>query len=303
VLVLVLVAVAPAGAGADGIFVADCSLSHRAANDPIVFHGMPGSSHMHDFFGNRSTDASSTLRSLRRRAGNCVPADDRSGYWTPTLYRHGRPLKPVQVQVYYQDFFRFGRVLPFPQGLRVVAGRADAKAPQRGVVRWSCRQDQVGGDPARIPSCGSTFVALRITFPDCWDGRRLDSRNHRSHMAYNRAGGMELGPQRCPRSHPVVVPTLQLNVVYPIHDGSGVRLASGHPLTAHADFFNAWSSVVLARRVDDVLNGGKACDDFLGCTTISAPNSEPVTARPKEKLLDRFYRPRTERPHQHHHPR
>ena len=71
---------APAGARADGIFVADCALSHRAANDPIVFHGMPGESHMHDFFGNGSTGASSTLRSLRRRAGNCVPADDRSAY-------------------------------------------------------------------------------------------------------------------------------------------------------------------------------------------------------------------------------
>lgn len=283
--------------------MADCALSHRAANDPIVFHGMPGESHMHDFFGNRSTGASSTLRSLRRNAGNCVPADDRSGYWTPTLYRHGRALKAVQVQVYYQDFFRFGRVLPFPAGLRVVAGRADATAPQRGVVRWTCRQDQVGGDPARIPSCGSTFVALRIAFPDCWDGRRLDSRNHRSHLAYNRAGGMELGPQRCPRSHPVVVPTLQLNVVYPIHDGHGVTLASGSPLTAHADFFNGWRPSVLRRRVDEILNGGQACDDLLGCTTISAPNSEPVTARPKAKLVDRFYGPPRERRRQHqHHP-
>jgi hypothetical protein len=294
-LLLALLAGAPTAARADGIFVADCALSHRAANDPIVFPRMPGASHMHDFFGNGSTDASSTLRSLRRSAGNCVPAADRSGYWTPTLYRHGRALKPVQVQVYYQDFFRFGRVLPFPPGLRVVAGRADATAPQRGVVRWTCRQDQVGGDPARIPSCGQSFVALRIAFPDCWDGRRLDSRDHRSHMAYNRAGGKEPGPQRCPGSHPVVVPTLQVNVVYPIHDGRGVRLASGKTLTAHADFFNGWRPSVQRRRVDDVINGGKACDDFLGCTTISAPNSEPVTARPKAKLIDRFYRPPRER--------
>jgi hypothetical protein len=288
----------PATARADGIFVADCAFSHRASHDPIVFHDMPGASHSHEFFGNRSTRASSTLRSLRRSAGNCLPAADRSAYWTPTLYRHGRPLRAVQVQAYYQDFFRYGRVLPFPPGLRVVAGRATATRPQRGVVRWTCRDDQ-GEGAATPPACGPSFVTLRITFPDCWDGRRLDSPDHQSHMAYNRAGGMELGPQRCPESHPVVVPQLQLNVVYPVLDGNGVTLASGSVLTAHADFFNGWRQSVLRHRVNDVLNGGKACDDFLGCATISAPNTEPVTARPRARLVDRFYPPPDVPRHRH----
>jgi Domain of unknown function (DUF1996) len=297
---LALVAGAPAAARADGIFVAECGFSHRAADDPIVFHGMPGRSHSHDFFGNGSTDASSTLRSLRRSGGNCLPAGDRSAYWVPTLYRHGRARKAVQVQAYYQDFFRRGRVLPFPPGLRVVAGRPTAKAPQRGIVRWTC-QDDHGPGAAKPPSCGSKLVTLRITFPDCWDGRRLDSPDHRSHMAYNRAGGMELGPQRCPRSHPVVVPQLQLNVVYPIHDGKGAMLASGSVLTAHADFFNGWKPSVLRHRVDDILNGGKACHDLLGCTTIDRPNTEPVTARPQATLTDRFYPPWGDGGHGHRH--
>ncbi|HKR98293.1 MAG TPA: DUF1996 domain-containing protein, partial [Candidatus Dormibacteraeota bacterium] len=173
---------------------------------------------------------------------------------------------------------------------RIVAGYATASGFKHGIVRWACRDDQVGGG-ATPPSCGSQFVVLRITFPDCWDGRRLDSPDHRSHMAYNYQGGMELGPQKCPASHPVVVPQLRLNVVYPIHDGSGVTLASGPVATAHADFFNGWQPSLLRHRVDDVLNGGKACDDFLGCTTISAPNTEPVVARPKAKLVDHFYAP------------
>jgi hypothetical protein len=291
---------APAAARADGIFVADCNFSHRSADDPIVLHGMPGESHSHDFFGNGSTDASSTSGSLRGSAGNCVPADDRSAYWTPTLYRNGRAVRAVQVQAYYQDFFRYGRVLPFPAGLRVVAGSPRATGPQPGIVRWTC-QDDHGAGSATIPSCATKSVTLRVSFPDCWDGRRLDSPNHRSHMAYNSAGGKELGPQRCPADHPVVVPALQLNVVYPIHDGRGVRLASGSVLTAHADFFNAWKPSVLQRRVDDVLNGGQACDDFLGCTTISPVNTEPVTARPHPPLVDRFYMPGGGGMHHMHH--
>jgi len=296
---LALAAGSPAAARADGIFVADCAFSHRAADDPIVFHGMPGWSHSHDFFGNRSTHAGSTLRTLRRSRGNCVPGDDGSAYWVPTLYRHGRAQKPVHVQAYYQDFFRYGRVLPFPPGLRVVAGWAAARRPHRGIIRWTC-QDDHGPGGLEIPSCESNFVTLRIGFPDCWDGRRLDSRDHRSHMAYNHADGLELGPQRCPASHPVVVPQLQLNIVYPIHDGDGVTLASGPVMTAHADFFNGWKPSVLRRRVNRILSAGKACDDFLGCATISAPNTEPVTARPQAKPVDRFYRPRTAGMRRHH---
>jgi uncharacterized protein DUF1996 len=296
---LALVAGAPSPARADGIFVADCAFSHRAPNDPIVLHGMPGMSHSHDFYGNAVTGASTTLRSLRRGSGNCVPSGDRSAYWTPTLYRHRHALKAVQVQAYYQDFFRYGRVLPFPPGLRMVAGQPTARAFERGIVRWTCRGDQ-GMGSATPPSCGSSFVTLRIRFPDCWDGRRLDSPDHRSHMAYNDEGGKELGPQKCPPSHPVVVPQLQLNVVYPIHDRNGVELASGPLNTAHADFFNGWRPSVLKQRVDDVLNGGKACDDFLGCAVISPPNMEPVTARPKRKLIDRFYSPSGKPMHMHH---
>jgi hypothetical protein len=293
---------APTPARADGIFVANCAFSHRASDDPIVFHGLPNWSHSHDFFGNRSTDASSTLGTLRRSSGNCRPPDDRSGYWAPTLYRHDRAVKPVFFQAYYQDFGRYGRVLPFPPGLRVVAGRQAAKAPQRGIVRWTCQDDHGMGDAAQIPSCGARNVTLRIAFPDCWDGRRLDSPDHRSHMAYNHADGRELGPQRCPEGHPIVVPQLQLNVVYPMHDGEGVTLASGSILGAHADFFNGWKPAALRSRVDDALNGGKACDEFLGCAMFSTPNTEPVTARPKRKLVDRFYRPRGPgmKPHHRH---
>src|SRR3954454_6175471 len=85
---LAMLAAGTVSARADGIFIADCNFSHRATDDPIVLHGATGMSHSHDFFGNGATNAFSTFRSLRGHAGNCVPADDRSAYWTPTLYRN-----------------------------------------------------------------------------------------------------------------------------------------------------------------------------------------------------------------------
>jgi hypothetical protein len=38
---------------------------------------------------------------------------------------------------------------------------------------------------ASIPTCpGSSYLSAKITFPGCWDGKNLDSPDHRSHMAY-----------------------------------------------------------------------------------------------------------------------
>ncbi|MFE3474334.1 DUF1996 domain-containing protein [Streptomyces bacillaris] len=33
-------------------FLAECPYTHRAPDDPIIFPGLPGASHMHSFFGN-----------------------------------------------------------------------------------------------------------------------------------------------------------------------------------------------------------------------------------------------------------
>src|SRR6188508_1321649 len=78
-LALLVPAVAALGRGkprippALGAFHADCSASHVAPDDPIVFPGQPGMSHLHEFFGNRQTRASTTAKALRRQVGTtCI---------------------------------------------------------------------------------------------------------------------------------------------------------------------------------------------------------------------------------------
>ena len=92
---------------------------------------------------------------------------------------------------------------------------------------------------------------MHVRFPDCWNGRTLDSVDHKSHMTY--AGG------GCPSSHPVPVPLLALTVTYPTHGGPGIALASGSRYSAHGDFFNAWDQAELARLVRRCLNTGIQC--------------------------------------------
>ena len=110
------------------------------------------------------------------------------------------------------------------------------------------------GDNARAaPTCPSPTLTLHVNFPDCWDGKRLDSPDHHTHMAYS-------SDYRCPASHPVKVPLIRLNIRYPITDGHGVVLASGGQLTVHADFFNAWDKGTLERLVDQCFHD-HPCND------------------------------------------
>jgi hypothetical protein len=222
-------------------FVVWCSATHRSNDDPIVFPRQPGRSHSHTFVGNRSADAFSTPDSLRDRENStCAPATDASAYWFPTLYERGHVVMPLVTIIYYVR--HTGSVRPFPAGLRVIAGNPRARRPQRpSVVSWTC------GPPARgvrtypyVPNCAvGRGLQMNVSFPDCWDGRRVDSADHARHMAYSSRG-------RCPGSHEVALPSMKMLVVYPaVRNGT---ISSGR-LSAHGDFMNGWEQAPLAELV------------------------------------------------------
>jgi Domain of unknown function (DUF1996) len=69
-------------------------------------------------------------------------------------------------------------------------------------------------------------LRLHVTFPDCWDCRRLDSLGHKSHAAYSTRAV-------CPASHPVAIPRISLIYTYSVTGGPGVSLAPGNQNSAH----------------------------------------------------------------------
>jgi len=93
-----------------------------------------------------------------------------------------------------------------------------------------------------------------LTFQDCWDGRNVDSEDHKSHVAYSVDG-------RCPSSHPVNIPQLTVSVAFPIsgpdHD---LTLASGNIYSAHGDFFNGWDPDGLEREINRCIHRDVVCD-------------------------------------------
>ena len=89
--------IAPPGGG-HGAFRTVCTFSHMSFDDPIVFPGQPGRSHLHTFFGNTGTNANSTPESIRDTGNSTCRGGiaNRSSYWVPTLIdtRDNTPLKP-----------------------------------------------------------------------------------------------------------------------------------------------------------------------------------------------------------------
>ncbi len=264
------------GAGAQraapaGYFISTCAYSHRGWSDPIVLPRLPFASHNHTFVGNVTTNAFSTLASLHRGGTSCDLRADTSAYWAPTLMVGGKPVLPRFATIYYRRL-TLAPVRPFPPGLRVVAGNSSARLPQSArVTYWTCavvkatfygvdRRRAAGADRSAIGAASPDIVGcpptatldLTVHFPDCWNGKTLDSADHHSHMAYSVAG-------RCASSHPVALPALTLVYTFPPVDPKQAFLSSGGQHSGHADFINAWNEQALSKLVDTCLNHDRGC--------------------------------------------
>jgi len=240
--------------GNGGGFAVSCGFSHSASTDPIVMPGHAGMSHLHEFFGNTTTDENSTRSSLLVGSTTCDDRRDLSAYWVPALFQHGVRVAPVGARVRYEG--RGGGVTAFPAGFMAVSGRTDQTAA------WGCatagQRPVFSSSVATVPVCsGAAQLVAQITFPQCWDGSSLDTANHISHLAF----GTDVAGQApvCPADHPVLVPKVVLEVRYPgaATGGAGVTLSSGAASTLHADIFEAWTGTSLQDRFGGRGQGGQ----------------------------------------------
>ena len=262
-----------------GAFRTVCEFSHMAFDDPIVFPGQPGRSHLHAFFGNTAVNGNSTAASIANTGNSTCRGGtiNRSGYWVPALIDmlDGSPVRPMSMIIYYKTGYagvKPSDVKPFPLGLRMIAGDSSNKGPYQwgGPGAFTCIEPVSGQGPRtdHIPTTcavGSTIWAS-VKFPQCWDGVNLDSPDHKSHMSYPVDGG-------CPASHPSAGPEITLNVLYPVTDAKAVarwRLASDSydksipaGYSSHADWFNGWKQEFMDAFVKNCEQPPKDCHAHL----------------------------------------
>ncbi|GAA3601734.1 hypothetical protein GCM10022223_16860 [Kineosporia mesophila] len=255
----------PATAKKNPEFNATCTYSHSGNNDPIVFPGQTGKSHLHSFFGNESTDANSTTEDLMKfTSTTCLPTQDHSAYWMPSLTDKstGQKVEPKELIVYYGSLLEDKtKTVPMPNGMRMVVGDAKKQeaTPVGTVNQFWCAGGPADGvarsDDGNWPVCqdnGSLHFLQR--FPDCWDGKNLDSPDHKSHVAYGAQG-------TCPAAFPVRIPAVTFVVNYDTEGTkAGFELASGMASSMHFDGFFAWDTKTMADLVKSCVNQLVTCN-------------------------------------------
>ncbi|MDR6788471.1 hypothetical protein J2Y58_001829 [Sphingomonas sp. BE138] len=313
---------ASAAPDTDGAFRFICNPSHELRDDPVVFPGQPGKSHLHQFFGNTLANGNSTYQSLRTSgASTCNSPLNRSAYWMPAMLNgKGGVVRPDFISIYYKrrpqndpECQRMGKAcVDLPRGLRFVFGYDMLNGtPKTGAGYYNCQGPTAKSghyvdivEAAKNCTVGNQLGAV-ISAPNCWDGKNLDSADHRAHVAYTSYG--DWGYPRCPDTHPYVIPTFTMGVWYTVDadlDTSGSwdrststwHLASdempGMPMmrpgsTFHADWFGAWDDTVMRMWTDHCINkllncsggdlgNGKQLKMFAGFSWTAKPHVVPV---------------------------
>jgi hypothetical protein len=256
-----------------GAFRTVCEPTHMSYDDPIVYPGQPGRSHLHTFFGNAGVTGNSNANSIRNSGNSSCRGGtiNRSGYWVPSMVdmRTNLAVMPAGSNFYYKTGYKGVRpadVRPFPAGLRMIAGDAKNASPGGGAWRFHCHRSGSGAGPS-IPNCGAgDEVVQEIFFPQCWDGVNLDSPDHKSHMAYANPGR-----PGCPASHPVPLPEITYNIHYRVtaaNQPTFWRLSSDTyngpaGYSSHGDWWNGWDQGAMEAFVRTCNNQALDCKSHL----------------------------------------
>ncbi|MFI5952540.1 DUF1996 domain-containing protein [Cryptosporangium sp. NPDC051539] len=266
--------------GSAGVFSARCGNNengHFNSDNVIVAPGVGnGAHHLHDYVGNTTTSFKSTDDSLARSGTTCRDRGDKSTYYWPVTrditkkknqkrvagelkedLNVGKVLRPT-VKIQYSGN-PFSKVVAMPRFLRVLTG--DAKAFTNGGgnahAKFTCSgfTNRISTDKYTLCPDGRGFTRI-AEFPSCWDGKNVDSSNHRTHIVFPDARG------KCPAGTKAV-PKLTITLTYNVPTGpsfaiDGFPEQQHKPINEHNDFINVMSNSSM-RFVVDCINRGRRC--------------------------------------------
>lgn len=226
---------------------------------------------------------------------------NRSAYWFPAIMNgRGGIVQVANINLYYKrdaiarpectpgDPAQRGICVRLPHGLGMIIGyNMTTMAPAHpGTVRWHCRTPNTQafehrGASALESAAGrqtwftslkemmdkggcpiGAVVGLNTDFPNCWDGTRVRTPNHRDHVSYVAAGNV------CPVTHPYHFMDIALLIEWDVDanlatwrlssdDQMGMGVDAGS--TFHTDYMEAWSPQFATQFQDGCIDGDRTC--------------------------------------------
>ncbi len=276
-----------------GAFRFICGPGQANYDDPIVYPGLPGKAHLHNFFGNLNANGMSNYESLRKSGrSTCTNDLNRSAYWIPALMDgRGNYVKPNLMSTYYKRLPAADAIakgfdpVPIPPAMRGIFGwnYATPSVPQKRRANFLCAEkwtpkgpggsmEQALNECKAVPDGPDKKLMAQLTMPPCWNGKDLDSADHRSHLADAYSDVSTGYKSRCPASHPKLIPTFTTTVEWTIAAGDNTDLwefSSGHMAlpgtprgdTYHMDLYMSWNDRALKTWTDNCI------DKMLSCTS------------------------------------
>ncbi|GGW97627.1 membrane protein [Streptomyces malachitofuscus] len=278
-----------------GTFVSDCGVNENGlfnSDNVIAAPGVSnGAHHFHDYIGNQATNAFSSDEELAQAQTTCVDQGDRSAYYWPVLRLQngteeqdanspgggiegnvGEIVTPKEVTLTFVGNPQ-GEVTAMPRLLRIITGDAKSfvNGPANANASWSCTGFEDRQLTDKYPLCPEGSDVVRsFDFQSCWDGRNIDSANHRTHMAFVDEAG------NCPSGFKPV-PQLVQRIVYDVdapslEDGGRTTPLFAvdsfpeqlhKPITDHGDFINVFDEDLMNEMVD-CINEGRTCGAGAG---------------------------------------
>ena len=152
----------------------------------------------------------------------------------------------------------------FPEGFRMVAGDPFARSFGNNSAAKAISYSCLGGPGLPETNDMPNFncpggLRAQVFFPSCWNGKDLDTPDHKSHMSY--PVGNEYNNGACPPDFPVHMISLFYEVLYDTGPFLDQWTGSQHPFVFsqgdatgfgyHGDFINGWDVPTLQRAVDE----------------------------------------------------
>lgn len=252
---------------ATGAFRIGCKYSHMAYDDPIVYPGQAGKTHLHAFFGNVRTRSVSDLEHMADIGDSTCSGGtlNRTGYWVPPFVYHcpagsvdgcnrsldGKVYKPEGGNFYYKQVYGYDANVAgyggtplrwWPKGFRMIVGHPNATTQPGAELNYALytQDGQEIWHGRHIPTptdlVGTTGVPwelkISMSAPVCIDRTQLDSPDHKSHTNMNEVPYLENFYTGCqdPR-WPDLTPEVGINIVaiIPPEELPFVRLSSDPP--------------------------------------------------------------------------
>ncbi|KAG7093489.1 hypothetical protein E1B28_007163 [Marasmius oreades] len=282
--------------------------------------------------------ADSTFDSLRTsKCTSCQVSQDLSNYWFPKLYFRDPKTKTFEavpnggLLIYYQNRGNLDKanggpgLKAFPPGFRMLSGNPVLRTKKttngagtqqelaERAIQWACLRytstapsyNGIGGFPTT--NCEAGFQS-RLHFPACWDGKNVDSTDHKSHVAFLSM----LDNGSCPPTHPIGLMKVFYEVTWNVDAFTGrwqesdgwpfvyvslmISLPISHLVDAshrttlsrlpgyswHGDFQNGWDVNVFQEAIDecnnpndDTINGvADACKYFTMIPAATAKSCQ-----------------------------